>query len=117
MNPWASSCTAALLQRLPGFHGEGERNTNLEAEVIQEEGQAAEGYLGGVDGHAASSAPLGGHQVGIVWQPDGGYQGAVGVHHHLPWNVVTCLCLAHAPSISDVVTYAAFASSGSGPLM
>ena len=55
----------------------------LEGEVIKEEGQAAEGQLGGVDGHAACSPALWGHQIGVVWQCGVGGQRAVWVHHHL----------------------------------
>lgn len=55
----------------------------LEAEVIKEEGQAAEGQLGGVDGHAACSPTLWCHQIGVVWQRGVRGQGAVRVHHHL----------------------------------
>ena len=60
--------------------------SDLEAEVIKQEGEAAEGHLGGVDGHAASCPALGCYQVGIVWEPGVSRNRAIGVHHHLPWG-------------------------------
>lgn len=58
--------------------------SDLEAEVIKQEGEAAEGHLRSVDGHAASCPALGCYQVGIVWEPGVSHNRAVGVHHHLP---------------------------------
>ena len=58
--------------------------SDLEGEVIKQEGEAAEGHLGGVDGHAASSPALWCHQVGIVGEPGVSHNRAVRVHHHLP---------------------------------
>jgi len=60
------------------------KQADLEAEVIQQEGQTTEEDFWRVDGHAASSPALGSNQIGIVWQPGMGHQWTVWIHHHLP---------------------------------
>lgn len=58
--------------------------SDLEGEIIKQEGEAAEGHFGCVDGHAASGPALGCYQVGIVRKPGVSHNRAVWVHHHLP---------------------------------